>query len=385
MLGLGRTLLTIDAQDICLIGLFVTEINLVYFILSIADAANTSCYLHNISPLKTAGTSKRKYFNLIVQCKDRPVRAVCYSPEKRAELHALASTKSPVKLNNYKQPSNGDDDFVITKFTKITPLDKNEIDFPFSEELTATATGKPLNISLIHKLAAEQLICVKAKVVSLSGVKVLSTRYGPLKKQDVIIADPTAYIKIVLWGDYVGTLNLNQTYALNNVKVKVTKYEHYLNTPRNEEMKATEVAPYDVPIVDYEDEVGTTSTINGTIQGVHEVSKHLCCTSCQKRTVDVTAPDRARCQSCHLIQLPTTCNASWALRVLVKPESSPKNLHLRMDNNAAQLLVPLLSPAIQLASATENDIISLLLRSRDKVLTLTYDTLTYQVSEVLLK
>ena len=73
--------------------------------------------------------------------------------------------------------TNGDDDFVITKFTKIIPIDK-EIDFSFSEELTGTATGKPLNISAIQKVAGEQLISIKAKVVSLSGVKVQSTRYG---------------------------------------------------------------------------------------------------------------------------------------------------------------------------------------------------------------
>ena len=112
------------------------------------------------------------------------------------ELHALASTRSPVKLDNYKGPNNRDEDFVITKFTKIVPIDKKEIDFSFSEELTTTATGKPLNISAIQKVAAQQLISIKAKVVSLSGTKVQSTRYGQLKKQ--VLADPTAHIKLVL-------------------------------------------------------------------------------------------------------------------------------------------------------------------------------------------
>ena len=109
----------------------------------------------------------------------------------------------------------------------------------FSEELTATATGKTLNLSAIQKVAGEQLISIEAKVVSLSGAKVQSTRYGQLKKQDVVLADPTAHIKLVLWGDYVDTLQLNKTCALNNVRVKFTKYEHYLNSPKNEEMKAT--------------------------------------------------------------------------------------------------------------------------------------------------
>ena len=133
---------------------------------------------------------------------------------------------------------------MITKFTRVVPIDKKEIDFSFSEELTTTATGKPLNISAIQKVAAEQLISIKAKVVSLSGAKVQSTRYGQLQKQDVVLADPTAHIKLVLWGDYVDTLQLNKTYALNNVRVKFTKYKHYLNSPKNEEMNATEVTPY---------------------------------------------------------------------------------------------------------------------------------------------
>ena len=354
-------------------------------LISISDSTSINCYFHNISPVKTASTSNKKYFNCVFQCGDKSVRAVCYSPEKRAELHALASTRSPIKLDKYKRPNNRDDDFVITKFTKIVPIDKKEIDFSFSEELTTTATGKPLNISAIQKVAAEQLIFIKAKVVSLSGAKVQSTRYGQLKKQDVVLADPTAHIKLVLWGDYVDTLQLNKTYTLNNVRVKFTKYEHYLNSPKNEEMKATEVTSYTVPLVEYEDEVGTSSTVNGIILGVQQTSKSLCCISCQKRTVNITTTDKAVCQSCNLIQLPTSCKANWALRVLLKPENSPKNLHLRMDNNATKTLVQLINPAIQLESATEDDIITLLLGCQTKVFKLTYDNLTIQVSEVLLK
>ena len=50
--------------------------------------------------------------------------------------------------------------------------------------------------------------------------------------------------------------------------IKFTKYEHYLNSPKNEEMRATEVTPYTVPLVEYEDEVGTSSIVNGIILGV---------------------------------------------------------------------------------------------------------------------
>ena len=76
------------------------------------------------------------------------------------------------------------------------PIDKKEIDFSFSEELTTTATGTPLNTSAIQKVAAEQLISIKAKAVSLSGTKVQSTRYGQHKKQDVVLADPVVLLAV---------------------------------------------------------------------------------------------------------------------------------------------------------------------------------------------
>ena len=99
-------------------------------------------------------------------------------------------------MKNYRQSNNND--LTITKFTKITPLDNKNVDFTYAEDLSLTGTGKPVGISSTPKLAAEQLIIVKGKVVKVSGVKMQSTRYGKLKKQDVVISDPTAYVKVAL-------------------------------------------------------------------------------------------------------------------------------------------------------------------------------------------
>ena len=160
------------------------------------------------------------------------MRAVCFSAEKRSELQAIAKSKSPIKLKNYKQTSSKSDDLTITKFTNITTLEKNEVRFDYSEEISSAATGKSVNISTIPKLASEQLIQIKAKVVKISGVKVQSTRFGQVNKQDVIVADPTATTKIVLWGEFVNCLELNETYTLKNVRIKSTKFDPYLNAPK---------------------------------------------------------------------------------------------------------------------------------------------------------
>ena len=148
---------------------------------------------------------------------------------------------------------------MITKFTRIILVDK-EIHFP------SKMTSQPLQLGhhLIYQIFKKQHLSnryLKAKVVSLSGIN-QSTRYGQLKKQDIIVADPTTYIKLVLWENYVDTLQLNKIYAKNNVRVKFAKSADNLKTQKNEEIKAAEVRPYTIPLVDYKDEVSTLSTVN---------------------------------------------------------------------------------------------------------------------------
>ena len=88
------------------------------------------CYIHAVSPVKIAASSERKYFSCTLQTKEQSVRAVCFFPEKQAELQTLEKVKSPVKLQNYKKNCNqGKQDIIISKYTKITPLQKNTIDF----------------------------------------------------------------------------------------------------------------------------------------------------------------------------------------------------------------------------------------------------------------
>ena len=147
---------------------------------------------------------------------------VCYSPGKRAQIHAIASSKSPVKLHNFKLGDH-DNDIVITEHTKIDPLAREDILFAISEELAASTTGDPIKLSLVHTLAS--CISVKGQVLSISAVKTVSTHFSVnTPKQDIIIKDPTASFKAVLWGDHVHSLTLNQTYPFKNLRVKITKY-----------------------------------------------------------------------------------------------------------------------------------------------------------------
>lgn len=126
-----------------------------------------------------------------MQSDKQPVRAVCYSPEKRAQMKAFEIAKSPVKIQNFKETK---DDLIITKWTSITPLEKEKNSFAYSDELSASSRGQPVVLSAVHNLAAEQLIAVKGETTSISGVKSVRTTFSFRRnqKQDVIIRDTTA-------------------------------------------------------------------------------------------------------------------------------------------------------------------------------------------------
>ena len=149
-----------------------------------------------------------------------------------------------------------------------------------------------------------------------------------------------------------------------------------MNTPKNEHYSALDATPFTVPVVEYEEEVDTTSTIRGSIIGVQQASKYIGCNGCQKRNVQIIAPNKAICQSCKLQQLPSTCTTFWTLRILVKPETASKSIYLRLA------LLHLINPAFRLQTATEDDIVAIILENFQTSVEFTFGSFTYQVSEL---
>ena len=198
-----------------------------------ATSDNVNCYVHAVSPIKRSTSSERRYFNCTLQTETASCRAVCFSPEKFPELKTFEKVKSPVKIENFRSKPglNGEKEIIIQKNTSFTALDNSSVDFEHNELLTTT--GLIPNISSLDKVASVQLISVKAHVLQLSSVKQIQTyNQGALKKQEVVLADPTNWIKLVLWQNNVSTLTAGTTYSLSNLRVKKFNNERYLNTAK---------------------------------------------------------------------------------------------------------------------------------------------------------
>ena len=144
-----------------------------------------------------------------------------FSPQKYTQVKTLEKTKSPVKLQHYKMSSSND---IV-----------NEIQFEMSNIITANNLS---NIGSLMSVSANQLITLQAEVTHISQVKDMPTiNHGELKKQDVMIRDPTGTTKLVLWEKYV-----DEKYE--NLEVRSFNNGRYLNTPKDEQFNATEIEPF---------------------------------------------------------------------------------------------------------------------------------------------
>ena len=332
--------------------------------------SNMKGYIHSVSPVKSAKSSNRKYFNFMVQEKDSVVRGVCFAPNKHTELHTLQQTKSPVSVSNFAKASQGDD-LIFKHFRKVTPLDSTKVDFVYSDKLTTTSMVK--SISACNDLANEQLISLKAQVAQVTGAKKIRTQYqGMLNKQEVILRDTTGCIKAVLWGSDVDTLTENTTYVFKNFKLKIYRGEKYLNTPKSDEFEATETTPFEQPLVDIDVNLYLTSaTIVGKAIGVQEVMKTLSCASCKKNVVPLPNDDlvgQCQGQTCNAVLMLDACDTQFSLRLLVQSTTDPsEKKRLIFYNQEVQQLKEILNLTLNFAVSSERDIMVAILRAAKQI------------------
>ena len=174
--------------------------------------------------------SPRTKKSCTLQGKDTTRRAVCFSSERHEEIKKVEKSKSPVRLQHFRtSTSYGQEDIVIldhSTVTTITPTDG----LVFSDKFQPQSVD--CSIGGLYNVAAEQLVSLKAFVAEISPVKRITTRNGSsLRKQEVYITDTGSSIKLVLWEDYVDSLERNKTYKFQDLRQKVFKAERYLNTP----------------------------------------------------------------------------------------------------------------------------------------------------------
>ena len=281
-------------------------------------------------------------------------------------------TKSPVKLQDFSYSGeNQSEDLVIHRMTTATPV--SEVLFPITEELQKNA---PITIASLQKLAPEQLVDFKAEVCAVSAMeKVIFQGKDPLRKQEVVLRDEIASVKLVLWGDCVDTLDVKVTYNFENLRLKVGRTERYLNTPKSGEFKAHPSTPFQNALAEFEDLPATTVFTQCKLLGVQQCNRKVACISCFKKVIPDEESENI------LSQVIQQCPVIWTMRLLVQTKDNNK-LRLTFHHQEIQQLISIAKPYYKIdASTTEKDIkISLL--SGGKQFNIMYDTVEFKVLSV---
>ena len=347
---------------------------LLNIVIDIAEGKDLLCYVHNVSPLKQS--KKTSYFTAQLQTSAKHVvRAVSFSPKKRSDFCRHQDAKSPVRISKFKLSSKkGTDDVIINNNTSITP--SQVITFQHKEISTSTVSS----ISSLQNVSPEQLVNVHAHVLQLSAVKVLQTVHGSLKKQEGVLVDETSLIKVILWESHVDELEKGQTYILRNLRLKESRGEKYMNTPKTGEFtyeNATELER----LADTDDiELEAVYTISATIIGISSVTKSLSCIAC-KGKVEVQDEKFAVCNTCKMKQKTSACRSNWFASIMIQSEEdSSKNIRLAVFNSQFLKLTSLTSLPISLGIASIEEVSDHIILL--DTVSITYDAVKNHLSNV---
>ena len=268
----------------------------------------------------------------------------------------------------------GTDDVIINNNTSITP--SQVITFQHKEISTSTVSS----ISSLQNVSPEQLVNVHAHVLQLSAANVLQTVHGSLKKQEGVLVDETSLIKVILWESHVDELEKGQTYILRNLRLKESRGEKYMNTPKTGEFtyeNATELER----LADTDDiELEAVYTISATIIGISSVTKSLSCIAC-KGKVEVQDEKFAVCNTCKMKQKTSACRSNWFASIMIQSEEdSSKNIRLAVFNSQFLKLTSLTSLPISLGTASIEEVSDHILLL--DTVSITYDAVKNHLSEV---
>ena len=233
----------------------------------------------------------------------------------------------------------------------------------------------------MNKVAPEQLVSFKGKVVNISGTKQFETQKGHFIKQEAFLIDPTGSIRIILWGDYVGQLQEAATYAFRGLHLKQVDGEKYVNTPRGDYFKSEVVAPFEDTLPQVEN-VSRMKNVDMTVDviGVTTLTKSHCCRACgRKLQVQSDKNSYENCSNCKMRQKISASTANWYTKVFVH-DCSNASTKLSLSVNTFILKKVTQLAHLDFHTATEYDMMESLLYIT--ALQLTYDLITKKIVDI---
>ena len=182
-----------------------------------------SGYVTNVS-VESKG-KKDNYFECQIKVGEKEYEHIyVWKSEKRTDFIEFQNKKRAIQLYNLNKQGKFLNFNDYSSYKEI-----NNPSFESDEEIDESAV-RP--ISSLEKVPTEQIISLNAKVVIIYDAELVTVRGCPVYKRELEIADETAKVKMVLWGDQCFKVEKDKTYFFRMFRLKRYRKETYINTPK---------------------------------------------------------------------------------------------------------------------------------------------------------
>lgn len=177
----------------------------------------------------------------------------------------------------------------------------------------------------VKDLSVQQCVAVSGEVVKVGAVvSVTSKRQDGhvLKKQDCVLADCNASVRIVFWEGDVNRLVEGQCYKLSFMIVKLFNSKKFLSM--SQEAAIAEIADIGNVVTSDDGECSGDRVVCGLVIGVQSTEEYCSCILCNAK-VEPISQENGRCSKCLVLWRLSECSEQLAARLVIKGDD--KQVH----------------------------------------------------------
>lgn len=266
------------------------------------------------------------------------IGGVSFDADSHSAMQDMHLSKQSVKLSPVtvkRQRDSSGYEVIVNKKSKLSES-SNKIEDLVPEMDNSLFT----KIKDVRKAAGpnlENLFTIKIKVVQLYGVQEIEKDGKLLKKRDVLIADDSGVINLLLWQNSIDHLQVGHSYNLINVKAKEYIDDVYITLTNSSVVHIID----NIGDVSTQPTPGTiaTTTITGEIVGCNNVESFRSCLFCKGKLYQPRS-EVTTCTSCSAAVRVSKCPNDFSCSILVQDAKASTSVELTAF---AKHLLPLLS------------------------------------------
>ncbi|SMN02645.1 hypothetical protein SPONN_1545 [uncultured Candidatus Thioglobus sp.] len=275
-----------------------------------------------LSPMKSG--PKMSYFEGKLADDKASIRLVGFNKAQHHELEAHCKEGDMVTFENcqiQKSKYNDNMEVLLKQSSKVLSSPKKLL----NDVLTTPSTSSHhITLDQLSSIPDYDLVDVKVKVTEL-GEKLEVT--SNLYKQDVMISDSTDTSKLTLWQESINSLQLAESYQIENLVVKSYNDVKFLS-PSKYGYAALQLD--DIGTVNEEPmKTITTELKNAEIAAVGKITKSITCLSCNGR-VDTINEKIGCCTKCSMTLKLDKCKQKITIELFVTSDNETCTLYANL-------------------------------------------------------